>query len=315
MTKKKPVLSVVIPVYNKENSVGSTIQSVLEQSVSMIELVIVNDGSTDESANTVRQFDDPRIVFIEQPNAGVAAARNLGILTATSDLIAFLDADDEWQRDYVETILELVDSYPECAVYATSYVIKHDDAYVMPKIPFQGDEGVLHDYFSIARKGSPPLWTGAVCAKKEALIFVGMFNAEIKAGEDLLCWAKLAQAFDIAFFNEPKAVYNFPIKVDDSYDLRLPDQPDLVYPELVMMCQIENCQRRKKDIDRYIGHWCKIRLHIFTFKGMKRQALAEYLKLLNHDPFNAKAFLLAFLAISPVCIRKGVWDSAKRIMN
>ncbi len=91
-----PLISVVIPLYNKEPYIKRAIDSILAQKIQDYEIIVIDDGSTDKSAEVVKSFPDPRIRLIQQENAGVSAARNRGIEEAKAELIAFLDADDEW---------------------------------------------------------------------------------------------------------------------------------------------------------------------------------------------------------------------------
>ncbi|MGB9938210.1 glycosyltransferase family 2 protein [Methanosarcina sp.] len=105
------IVSVVIPVYNKEPHVKRALRSVLNQTVQDFEMIVINDRSTDKSLQEVKSFSDPRIRLISQENSGVSIACNRGIDEAKSELIAFLDADDEWIPDYLETILRLRESY------------------------------------------------------------------------------------------------------------------------------------------------------------------------------------------------------------
>lgn len=91
--------SIVIPLYNKEKSITTTINSVLNQTCGDFELIIVNDGSTDTSLEIVQSIKDERIRIINQKNGGVSSARNQGIIEAKFDWIAFLDADDLWEKD------------------------------------------------------------------------------------------------------------------------------------------------------------------------------------------------------------------------
>jgi len=94
-------------LYNMEKSIGRTLKSILMQTLQDFEVIVVDDGSTDDGAREVSKFDDPRICLIRQENQGVSAARSRGIREARSDLVAFLDADDEWLPTFLETILRL----------------------------------------------------------------------------------------------------------------------------------------------------------------------------------------------------------------
>src|ERR1700690_1106881 len=186
-------VSVIMPLYNKELYVERAIRSVLAQSFEDFELIVVNDGSTDNGPEKVRAVKDVRIRIIEQSNAGVSAARNRGIGQAQADLIAFLDADDEWEKDYLETIMRLRDKFPSCGVFATSYFILTEDGKkrraIIRGLPEKFSESILNNYFFVAAQSDPPLWTSAVAITKHAINSAGGFPVGITAGEDLLTWA------------------------------------------------------------------------------------------------------------------------------
>ena len=113
--------SVVIPLYNKENHIQKTLNSVLSQSFTDFEIIIINDGSTDNSLDKVQEIKDSRINIYTTPNHGVSKARNTGILKSNSQYICFLDADDFWYENHLSQMKRLLDSFPECGLFATSY--------------------------------------------------------------------------------------------------------------------------------------------------------------------------------------------------
>ena len=106
------MISVIIPLYNKEKQVAHTLESVLSQTFQRFEIVVVNDGSTDNSVAEVEKIGDSRIRLIHQKNGGVSAARNRGIEDSKYELLAFLDADDEWKPEYLEAQYNLFEKYP-----------------------------------------------------------------------------------------------------------------------------------------------------------------------------------------------------------
>lgn len=110
-------VSVIIPVYNKEHYVFETLQSLLEQTFSDWEAIVIDDGSKDNSADIVKCIKDPRIQFFQQSNHGVSYTRNKGIEMARGEFIAFLDADDTWFPDYLETVVRLSLQYPSYPVF------------------------------------------------------------------------------------------------------------------------------------------------------------------------------------------------------
>lgn len=107
------MISVVIPLYNKAHTIVNTLNTVFAQTFQDFEVVIVNDGSTDNSVEVIQQhFNDPRIRIIHQKNAGVSAARNKGILESRGEWISFLDGDDEWLPYYLEEVNNAANKLP-----------------------------------------------------------------------------------------------------------------------------------------------------------------------------------------------------------
>ena len=171
--------SVVIPLFNKENEIKRAIRSVLAQTVKNFELIVIDDGSTDTSAGKVKEFNDTRIRLFTQKNSGVSAARNRGIREAKSDMVSFLDADDEWSREYLETINRLTHKFPDAGLYVTAYQKITPRGYtVRPQIrglPAPPWEGIIPQYFKSAYLGAPPIWTSTVSVPKRGIENVGYF--------------------------------------------------------------------------------------------------------------------------------------------
>ena len=115
------MISVVIPLYNKERYIERAVYSVLSQTFQQFEIVIVNDGSTDGSVSVIERMNNPLIRLIHQKNGGVSAARNRGIEEARFEYIAFLDADDEWKENHLEVIAGLV-------LYPGKHLSRHSDS-------------------------------------------------------------------------------------------------------------------------------------------------------------------------------------------
>src|SRR5690625_5271022 len=127
-------ISVVIPLYNKEKHISRAVNSVLNQTYKNFELIIIDDGSTDGSLAVVEKFDDSRIKVFTFKNNGVSVARNLGIEKAKYSYIAFLDADDEWEENFLLNVKKLIQTYPECGMYATLYKFKNNNKVRYPKL-------------------------------------------------------------------------------------------------------------------------------------------------------------------------------------
>jgi|SRR5690606_5880508 len=201
------MFSIVIPLYNKEQSVKNTIQSVLTQKFKEFEIVIVNDGSTDNSVQIVEQIQDSRIRIIHQKNGGVSAARNRGIKEAKYDWIAFLDADDIWKENHLTEFKNMINMFPEDKVFCTSHnKSKRQDNY---KAKIENSCEVIDCYFDVAMKDVDFFWTGAVCIHKTVFKLQISFPVGISRGEDLYVWAKIGKKFRIIRSLKETAIYSF----------------------------------------------------------------------------------------------------------
>jgi len=204
-----PTISVVIPLYNKERYIQRTLDSVLAQTFQDFEVVVVNDGSTDNGPAVVREYHDPRVRLIDQENQGVSAARNRGIREAHGQLVAFLDADDEWKSTFLETIKNLLADYPSAGLYTTGYSVvnlncRERDARF--RTIGSGYRGVVRNYFVDAYHDCVVTSNTAVIPKR-VFEMVGFFDEGIRFGEDLLMWYKVALNYDIVIDNSVNAVY------------------------------------------------------------------------------------------------------------
>lgn len=290
------MISIIIPLYNKQHQIANAIRGILSQSYQDFEIIVVNDGSTDGSVEVLQQFDDPRISLINQANAGVSAARNRGIAAAKGEFVAFLDADDSWESDYLAGQMQLAKDYPTCDVFASNYIFRKNDNSeqhtILNRLPFRGSHGILSNYFEVASCSHPPLWTSAVMVRKSALESVGGFPVGIRSGEDLLTWAKLACRYQIAFSLPPRAIFNV-----EGYDVadrpkRVPQVPDVVGDELAQLYQ----EFRPTNMHLYLSHWHKMRSAIYMRLRLRPQSIREALIGLRHNPRNFK--LYAFIALN-----------------
>lgn len=185
--------SVVIPLYNKEHYICQTLESVLAQTYQDFEILVVNDGSKDHSLEKAAQITSDKIKIINQENQGVAAARNAGINNASGTYIAFLDADDQWEPNYLETIDGLTSRYPQSDIYVTAYrVMMGKDKYNY-STRLEPSEGCLDSYWCTLKYPYDFVWTSATVIKKEALVNAGNFKYGEKIGQDLDMWVRVAR--------------------------------------------------------------------------------------------------------------------------
>lgn len=201
--------SVIIPLYNKEKHIKRAITSILNQTYQNFEIIVVDDGSTDSSVEKVKELSDLRIKLIKQKNQGVSSARNTGINNANFDYLGFLDADDSWESDFLESISRLIQNNPNAGAYATSYeIISSDGRVVSPKfnIDINIGETVVVDYFKSALK-YPIISASSVVVPKHVFDKIGIFSPELTRGEDLDMWCRIGLNYNVVFLNKVCATY------------------------------------------------------------------------------------------------------------
>ena len=303
------MISVVIPLYNKAGQVAQTLRSVLGQTFGRFEVVIVDDGSTDGSADEACSVHDNRIRIVRQRNAGVSAARNRGVAAARYDLIAFLDADDERKPAYLETQYNLYCKYPECSIFACNYEFRNADGRVTPtilrKLPFEGEDGILSNYFEVASCSHPPLWTSAVMVRKQAVQAVGGFPVGVRSGEDLLTWARLAVKYKIAFSRKPLATFVFDARLfNEDQNKREPEVKDVVGDELKELYKhnLQIC-----GLKEYNALWHKMRARIYIDKKNRRGALMECCRAMCYH-INGKIIVFFALSLLPYSVSHYVFS-------
>ncbi|MAL60754.1 MAG: hypothetical protein CMC14_11985 [Flavobacteriaceae bacterium] len=203
------MISVIIPLYNKERFIGETIQSVLNQSFADFELILINDGSTDKSEAVVKTFNDPRIRYKSIANSGVSVARNTGIELAKFPWIAFLDADDWWAPSFLSEVETAINNNLSKNIFATgrSRVFKNDiERYKNEFLPKDGETSPVN-YFRIISKYLPPKNSSNVVIKKELLMERGLFRKGQKQHEDHDLWMRLCVKNEVIFINKPLSFY------------------------------------------------------------------------------------------------------------
>ncbi len=201
--------SVIIPLYNKADYIKNTIESVLNQTFTDYEIIIINDGSTDKSKDIILEYNDERILFYDQENQGASAARNLGIEKSKSNYIAFLDADDLWMPNHLETLKCLIQNYPNAGIFASRYqlIFKNGTKYIPKYNGISGDfEGVIPDFFE---KSLPyPIATSSsIAIPKFVFETIGNFKTSISSGQDVDMWIRIALNYPVVFSNKITASY------------------------------------------------------------------------------------------------------------
>jgi len=221
------MFSVIIPLYNKAAYVQKAIQSVLAQTCQEFELIVVDDGSTDNPLPVnggsmrirLRNLEQlvEKITLIKQNNQGVSIARNNGVKVAKYEYIAFLDADDWWESTYLEEMKVLIEKYPDAGIYGSSYYKVKKGKLIPANIGVEaGFEKGLINYCQVyAKTMYMPLTSITSIIKKTVFDSERGFKVTLKMGEDFDLWLRLALKYPVAFLNKPLAYYNQDVELAD----------------------------------------------------------------------------------------------------
>ena len=206
MSNKNIFFSVLIPLYNKEKYIKKTLDSILNQTFSNFEIIIINDGSTDKSCEIIESIKDDRIRLIHKKNGGVSSARNRGIGEAKGEFIAFLDADDEWLPNKLEKQYILHKKNPKLIWSSSGYILINKNR-KDKKIIFH-QEGVLTDAIDAIVDGLK-IFTSTVIIKRE--VFKNsrlLFNEKAITSEDREVWYKMACIYpEMGYIQEVLSIY------------------------------------------------------------------------------------------------------------
>ncbi len=199
-----PIISVVVPAYNSQRTILETINSVLEQSFTDFELIVINDGSTDGTLELLSNIKDARFKVYSYPNGGLPVARNRGIVRATGEFVSFIDADDLWTPDKLELQLQALQQNPQAGVaYSWTICMGNNGNSFHPGVSesFQGNVYPKLLVGNFIGSGSN------VLLRREAIESVGYFDESLKSCEDWDYWLRLAPKWEFVVVPEPQIIY------------------------------------------------------------------------------------------------------------
>lgn len=199
------MISIVIPLYNKEKEIEATLQSVQSQSFQEYEIVVVDDGSVDKSAQIVKGMNGPHIRYIYQQNAGPSAARNHGVKEAKADWILFLDADDRLEPDALQMFEDLKNKNPKISIFSANFYLETDGKKEL--LSQKSMEGIVPNNFLAWFNYDMILCAGSVMYKKALLQSVS-FREDLRRYEDAEMQFHLMRKYKIYHINRPSVTYN-----------------------------------------------------------------------------------------------------------
>ncbi|MCX6343544.1 MAG: glycosyltransferase family 2 protein [Armatimonadetes bacterium] len=277
-------ISVVIPLYNKANYIVSCITSVLAQTYEDFEIIVVDDGSTDEGVDTLNFVcgSDPRLKVISQPNSGVSAARNRGMNEAQGEIIAFLDADDEWMLNHLENIAEAATAYPQAALIGAGYRRLGSKGYVAEVTIDCRGACLIKDYFRMAAHANF-LTMSSSAVRRSIYEKLGGFAVGEPLGEDRAFYAKYALCYPVAYHSAISAIYHNEVTdgAMSTYKNNWPDKEPLLARQLREWRQDKNRSAAlPASLDNYVANVLYEYIVIGVMAGQSSRA-----KVLLKDKF------------------------------
>lgn len=292
------MISVIIPVFNCEKYVSEAVESVLLQTYQDFEVIVVNDGSTDNTEEVLKAYFD-RIIYIYQENKGIAAARNTGIRASKGKYLAFLDSDDIWEKDKLDGQVIFLNTNKEFDLVYEDY------------IPFN-DKGLIRDHFSILKDFPRPSGnifkplilstlfpTSTVIVKRDVLDDLGIFDESFKMGEDYELWLRIAGKYNIGYLKQrlvrvryhQKSITKVTKVFEKPWEIRAIEKALDIYPKEKK--KIKNIDIRKRISGIYMYHG-------YGAFWEKRYAAARYHfgRCIINWPFNSRAFIYYFISIT-----------------
>lgn len=328
------MFSVIIPLYNKEQTIIRTLYSVLTQTYQGFEIIIVNDGSKDDGLNRINEnISDSRIKIINQENQGVSAARNRGVAEAKKDYIAFLDADDEWLPGYLEKVKEAINLFPDAGMYCTpglhrSIVTGEGVFFIENKFK---NKILEIDYFADPKKLGGQT-SGVVVSKYHFNVLKDKYEGSgfpigLNLNEDWACFQSLAFISKSVYIGFSLTIRNVDVNdqlvnlSDNGFDMRLNKSPK--YLNITFRNFIKSKSKSKSFIV-YRKHEIRSFISFFLRGGYKLSVLNDFLNNLDLDSlqmfpkYEIKFYRrcnIRFVILGYVIMTKLFWKLKKRVIQ
>lgn len=307
---KAPKVSIVMSVYNCERYVGEAVKSMLQQTFSDFEFIIVNDGSTDQTPEILRQFDDPRILVIDQRNSGLTVSLNRGIRLAKGEYIARMDADDLSEPERLEKQVEALDRNPGIGVVSCWYKVIDENGFLLAYKRLPNDVKQLAKLLM----RDNPICHGSVMMRKRAIQTVGLYNENLRYAQDYELWLRMLRQ-GYGFYVIPEFLYSYRISPDSVSKLYVQEkyaalirkgkQKVFHLPEVTTIYRLS--ARRKRALYYYALGTLKLE------GGQTKDSREELLRSIKLDPLNMRPWYRLTLSFFPRWVRDFVSNIVKQV--
>jgi len=287
MAKKAPTVSVVIPTYNLAHLIGRAIRSVLDQTYQDFEIIVVDDGSTDNTEEVIRSLNDPRIHYIHhEKNRGGAAARNTGIKVAQGEYIAFQDSDDEWLPEKLEKQMQVFENAPAevGVVYTGFWRMAHGKKIYVPSAKITRKEGNIHNELLRGNFVGTP----TAVIKNECFRKAGLFDERLPRLQDWELFIRISKFYEFKCIDEPLVISYFtPDSISASQDALSNAH------ELILEKHFQDFRRNR----RLLASWQYLIGNLLCQNGKMNPGRDYFLKAVKMYPLNIKYLVAAFLSL------------------
>ena len=303
------MISVIIPLYNKEKSVRATLESVRAQSYTDWECIVVDDGSTDKSREVAEQFiiDDLRFKILTKPNGGVCSARNRGIEEAKGEYIALLDGDDIWDKDYLAEQVKMTQDFPAAAMWGINFAEMREGKIVRRVPTGLPDEyrGYVEHYFEMPKRVSDLFCSSSVVIRKDVFDKVGMFDERIKYAEDSDMWFRIIATHKVAFYDRYMVFYQW-----DAENRAMTKRRDLHSFLLYYVDKYKDpLFKRNKIFYRWVMRWAGVRIKYIYFNAPEQHEDAKVAtRILDYSQLPLK---YRFELLTPLWLGKLIYKILK----
>ena len=278
------LISVIIPAYNRSRTIERCLRSVLHQTYAEIEVIVIDDCSTDDTIQLINNIDDPRIIlFKNEENRGAGFSRNRGIEEAKGEYIAFQDSDDEWLPDKLEKEMAALRKHDVDAVYCDVYFVDQNGNKTIRIAPDIEKGKVVNDKTLDYQVHNLTLIT--LLVKKKCLLEVGGFDQRFKNLIDLDLYIRLAKRYHFYHLNQPLAIYHFTAGISSSP----------VKAASSRMLLIEKYRHDLEENPRWLAHQYYNIATCLAYAGKCPDAGKYYRRAISIYPWNPRYYLL-FLA-------------------
>lgn len=278
MTKQSPVVSVVTPTYNRAGFLPQAVESVLAQTFGDFELIVVDDGSTDDTPEVMRSYlQDPRVRYLTQPNQGQSVARNRGIAEAKGEYICFLDSDNAWREDKLEKSLAVFQAHPDYHVVYGDFIIIDESGTELGVNRMNRHTGfvtpqLLKDNF---------VSMNTTMTRKYCFDEMGAFDEKDRLAEDYGLWLRLSTCYRFYYLPEVLGYYRVMEDQISSDKLRRLDANEQILKSFLAEYpgSVSRTQAR-----RGMSHFFARKARCSLSNGLRKKALADTVRSLLQDP-------------------------------